>query len=138
MLLVFNIRILTSHQLHLEDIRGGGQDHGLNVEAVLAENGPDAHDDAEIKRIVRKIDVRLLPVLASLYAFALIDRVNLANAGMDVDLGLSVGDRYTIVAMVFFVPYVFFQFPSNIILRKVGAGIWLPGLALAWGVLVGI
>jgi hypothetical protein len=125
--------------VHVEDIRSGGQDHGLNVEAVLAETGSAAQDAAEIRRIVRKIDLRLLPPLASIYAFALIDRVQLPNAriaGMGEELELSVGSRYTIIVMVFFIPYVFFQFPSNILLRKLGAGIWLPGLALAWGVIV--
>lgn len=59
--------------------------------------------------MIRKIDIRLLPVLAVIYAFALIDRVNLPNAriaGMDADLELSVGDRYSLVVMIFFVSSV--------------------------------
>lgn len=67
---------------------------------------PDEREDKTTRRLIRKIDVRLLPVLAVIYAFALIDRVNLPNAriaGMDEDLGLSVGDRYSLVVMIFFV-----------------------------------
>jgi len=71
---------------------------------------PSANPD-ETRRILRKIDVRLLPVLACIYAFALIDRVNLPNAriaGMDVHLQLSVSKRYSLMSMMFFVPYVIF------------------------------
>jgi len=67
---------------------------------------PGEKEDKATRRLIRKIDIRLLPVLAVVYAFALIDRVNLPNAriaGMDADLGLSVGDRYSLVVMIFFV-----------------------------------
>lgn len=94
--------------------------------------------DKETRRIVRKIDFRLLPVLACIYSFALIDRVNLPNAriaGMDEALGLSIGNRYTLVVMIFFIPYVIFQFPANIVIRKLGAAIWLSSLVVSWGIL---
>ena len=70
---------------------------------------PGEKEDKETRRLIRKIDIRLLPVLAVIYAFALIDRVNLPNAriaGMDADLGLSVGDRYSLVVMIFFVSFL--------------------------------
>lgn len=85
---------------------------------------------------MRKIDFRLLPCLAVIYAFALIDRVNLPNAriaGMDEDLQLSVGNRYSLITMIFFVPYVIFQFPANIVIRRLGAALWLSSLVIAWG-----
>jgi len=69
---------------------------------------PGEKEDKATRRLIRKIDIRLLPVLAVIYAFALIDRVNLPNAriaGMDADLGLSVGDRYSLVVMIFFVSW---------------------------------
>ena len=53
---------------------------------------------------------------------------------MDSDLSLSVGNRYTLITMIFFVPYVIFQFPANIIIRKLGACLWLSSLVCAWGV----
>jgi hypothetical protein len=67
---------------------------------------PDEKEDKATRRLIRKIDIRLLPVLAVIYAFALIDRVNLPNAriaGMGADLMLSVGNRYSLVVMIFFV-----------------------------------
>ncbi|KXT12287.1 hypothetical protein AC579_5655 [Pseudocercospora musae] len=129
-------------QKHVEDVHEGGKDNGLDVAAVLGDRDleavqPDEREDKETRRIVRKIDMRLLPVLATIYSFALIDRVNLPNAriaGMDEDLQLSVGNRYTLITMMFFVPYVIFQFPANIVIRKLGACLWLSSLVVAWGV----
>jgi hypothetical protein len=46
-------------------------------------SGPQERDDKETRRIIRKIDLRLLPTLAIIYAFALIDRVNLPNVSQD-------------------------------------------------------
>ncbi|KAF2434371.1 MFS general substrate transporter [Tothia fuscella] len=121
----------------------GGQDHGIDVAAVLEERNkldypmqPDEREDKETRRILRKIDMRLLPVLATIYPFALIDRVNLPNAriaGMDEDLGISIGNRYSLVSMIFFVPYVICQFPANIVIRKMGAALWLSSLVICWG-----
>jgi hypothetical protein len=74
---------------------------------------PDEREDKAVRRLIRKIDIRLLPCLAIIYAFALIDRVNLPNAriaGMDEDLGLSIGDRYSLVVMIFFVSGVVSDF----------------------------
>jgi hypothetical protein len=53
----------------------------LDVQDIINQNpSPEPeHDDAETRRIIRKIDLRLLPTLAVIYAFALIDRVNLPN-----------------------------------------------------------
>lgn len=53
---------------------------------------------------------------------------------MDEDLKLSVGERYSLLSMIFFVPYVIFQFPANIVIRKLGAALWLSSLVVAWGI----
>jgi hypothetical protein len=116
----------------------GGAEGGVDVKAVLDAQTEDVLADTQaVQRLVRKIDLRLLPCLALTYSFALIDRVNLPNAriaGMDEDLQLSVGERYSIVSMIFFVPYIVFQFPSNIVIRKIGAMWWLPSIVMCWGV----
>ncbi|KAK3719459.1 hypothetical protein LTR37_004317 [Vermiconidia calcicola] len=97
---------------------------------------PMEWDHAAEKKLVRKIDGRLLPILGALYSIALIDRVNISAArisGMDVDLRLDIGDRYTIALVVFFPPYFLFELPSNIALRKVGSANWLSFIAFCWG-----
>lgn len=53
--------------------------------------------------------MRLLPILGIMYSISLIDRTNLGLAfvaGMEEDLGLDIGTRYTIMVMVFFVAYM--------------------------------
>jgi MFS family permease len=62
-----------------------------------------------------------------------------AIAGMTVDLKLYVGARYSIALLMFFIPYCIFELPSNILLRRVGAAVWLGSIALLWGcVMVGM
>ncbi|KAE8838308.1 hypothetical protein HRS9139_02691 [Pyrenophora teres f. teres] len=93
-------------------------------------------DQVEEKRLIRKIDWRLLPILGALYSIALIDRTNVSNArvaGMDKDLKLYIGDRYTIVLVMFFPTYFLLELPSNLVLRKVGSANWLSFIALSWG-----
>ncbi|KAJ8457257.1 hypothetical protein ONZ45_g18382 [Pleurotus djamor] len=84
----------------------------------------------------QKIDVHLLPILAVLYSISLIDRSNIANAyiaGMKVDLGLDVGSRYSLAVLIFFVPYILFELPSNVIVRHVGVARWISAITVLWG-----
>lgn len=70
---------------------------------------------AEQKKTIRRIDIRLLPILGVMYSISLIDRTNLGLAmvaGLQQDLGLQIGNRYTIIVMVFFVAYILFEIPS--------------------------
>ena len=57
----------------------------------------------------RRIDFRLLPILGLMYSISLIDRTNIGLAlvaGLQKDLRLDIGNRYTVVVMVFFVAYM--------------------------------
>ncbi|KAF5380507.1 hypothetical protein D9615_004684 [Tricholomella constricta] len=88
-------------------------------------------------KTMRKIDLRLLPLLGILYALALIDRTNLGIAriaGMERDLELSIGSRYSIVSAIYFAPYIIFQLPSNLFLRQLGVRNWLAFCVVAWGI----
>ncbi|KAF2817436.1 MFS general substrate transporter [Mytilinidion resinicola] len=99
----------------------------------------DEHQLKRLKKINRKVDIRLLPALGAIYAISGIDRTNLANAqvaGMGKDLDMLKGSRYSIAVCVFFITYFICEIPSNIILRKVGAALWLSFLAFAWGICV--
>lgn len=78
-----------SHEKHA-DLHHGGRDGGLDVAQVLEQDAsapahvPEEKDDKETRRVIRKIDFRLLPVLAIIYAFALIDRVVSPSVGSRV------------------------------------------------------
>ncbi|KAK1144563.1 hypothetical protein N8T08_005436 [Aspergillus melleus] len=90
------------------------------------------------KNVIRKIDGRLIPILAILYLMAHIDRANIGNAkieGMGKDLGL-VGNQYNIASTIFFAPYIVFEIPSNMVLKKVRPCIWLSALVIGWGTIM--
>ncbi|KAK7036420.1 hypothetical protein VNI00_011617 [Paramarasmius palmivorus] len=102
---------------------------------VQCESGGISEEINE-KRILRRIDLRMLPLLGLLYSLALIDRTNLGVArvaGMGKDLGFNVGDRYSIVSCVYFIPATLLELPSNILLRRLGTRHFLAACAVAWG-----
>ncbi|KNB10785.1 hypothetical protein FOXG_10913 [Fusarium oxysporum f. sp. lycopersici 4287] len=96
------------------------------------------YDEAEARRILRKVDYRVVPLLTIMYLIAFIDRANIGNAkiaGMNDELGLT-GRQYNIVLTVFFIPYALLEVPSNIILKLTRPSIWLPSIMLAWGIVL--
>ncbi|KAK4055978.1 hypothetical protein OIO90_002972 [Microbotryomycetes sp. JL221] len=89
----------------------------------------------EEKRLLRKIDLRLIPFLSLLYLLSFLDRVNIGQArldGLEEDLGL-VGNQYQIALVVFFVGYVITEVPSNILLKLLRPTRFIPAIMLAWG-----
>lgn len=72
----------TSSDKDIETSKDGNLDVAAAVDNVAPASGPPEKEDKETRRIVRKIDLRLLPTLAIIYAFALIDRVNLPNVSI--------------------------------------------------------
>jgi ACS family tartrate transporter-like MFS transporter len=85
---------------------------------------------------LRKVSVRLLPLLLGLYFVAYIDRVNVGIAALQMNADLNFGDAtFGFGAGVFFLGYALFEIPSNMILARVGARRWLARIALTWGLL---
>lgn len=63
-------------------------------------------------------------------------RVNIANAnifGLSTDLHLTKNNKYNIALVVFFVPYVLFEIPSNVILKRLRPHVWLPACMFMFG-----
>jgi len=91
----------------------------------------------EQKKIVWRIDVRLVLTLGFLYMISLMDRTNLgaANiAGMADELQMNdKNNAYTIVSVVFFLPYAFFQPVATVVIREVGPRRFLAAIVLFWG-----
>jgi ACS family tartrate transporter-like MFS transporter len=86
------------------------------------------------RRVIRKVTIRLVPFLGLLYLTNYLDRVNLGFAAltMNGDLGLSAA-AYGLGAGLFFIGYFFFEVPSNIILHRVGARVWIARIMVTWG-----
>src|SRR3954463_1392078 len=83
---------------------------------------------------LRKIGWRLLPFLFILYIVAWLDRVNVGFAAlqMNTDLGFS-ASAFGLGSGVFFVGYCLFEIPSNLVLHRVGARIWIARIMITWG-----
>src|SRR5690349_15027270 len=87
-------------------------------------------------RTMRKVAVRLMPVLLLLYVIAYLDRVNVtfAQDKLQSDLGFS-NAVYGFGAGVFFIGYFIMEVPSNLALHKFGARRWMARIMVTWGIL---
>jgi ACS family tartrate transporter-like MFS transporter len=94
----------------------------------------DASDEAQEARIVRRVIGRLVPFIFLCYVVAYVDRVNIgfAAAAMQKDLGFS-DAVYGLGAGLFFLGYFAFEVPSNLILERVGARLWIGRIMFVWG-----
>jgi ACS family tartrate transporter-like MFS transporter len=89
-------------------------------------------------RVLRKITLRIVPFVMLLYFIAFIDRVNIGFAAltMNKDLGFS-PTVFGFGAGIFFLGYFLFEVPSNLVLDKVGARIWIARVMITWGLISG-
>src|ERR1700686_5237977 len=88
---------------------------------------------------MRKVYLRLLPFAVLSYVLAYVDRINVSFAGLTMrgDLDISASTFGFAVGM-FYWGYFIFEVPSNVILEKVGARIWIARIMITWGILAGL
>src|ERR1700758_1085700 len=88
---------------------------------------------------MRKVYLRLLPFAVLSYILAYIDRINVSFAGLTMrgDLEMSAGTFGFAVGM-FYWGYFIFEVPSNVILEKVGARVWIARIMITWGIMAGL
>lgn len=104
--------------------------------AVGADADVPTLSPAEEKKLVRKIDFKLVPFLSLLYLLSFLDRVNIGQAKLDgiiPDLGLT-ANQFQITLLVFFVGYVSFEIPSNTILKMAKPSRYISACMLLWGI----
>jgi len=90
-------------------------------------------------KVYTKMAWRLVPVLFICYIAAYLDRVNIAFAELQMKSDLKFSDTvYGLGAGIFFIGYFFFEVPSNILLEKVGARIWIARIMVSWGIVSGL
>jgi MFS transporter, ACS family, tartrate transporter len=96
-------------------------------------------DNAIEKSAMRKIYVRLLPFAIFSYFLAYIDRINVSFAGLTMqgDLQMS-ATAFGFAAGTFYWGYFIFEVPSNVIMEKVGARLWIARIMITWGIFAGI
>ncbi|MGU3538945.1 MFS transporter [Methylobacterium sp. A54F] len=90
----------------------------------------------ETTRVYRKVTWRLIPFLFVCYVAAYLDRVNVGFAKLQMLSDLQFSETvYGLGAGIFFIGYFLFEVPSNIILHKVGARIWIARVMFTWAVI---
>ena len=102
-------------------------------------HGPAAiqpSQDTEGRRLYRKVAWRLIPFLCCCYLAAYLDRINVGFAKLQMADQLQLSDAaFGLGAGLFFVGYILFEVPSNLILKRVGARVWIARIMVSWGVL---
>lgn len=89
------------------------------------------------KRTMRKVAWRLIPYLFLLYIIAYLDRVNLGYAALEMNQALGVtSEVFGMAAGIFFFGYFIFEVPSNVLLHRLGARVWIARILVSWGVVV--
>jgi ACS family tartrate transporter-like MFS transporter len=93
-------------------------------------------DDTLGPLTLRKVARRLIPFLGFLYFFAFLDRVNVGFAAltMNADLGISAA-AFGIGSGIFFIGYILCEVPSNVMLERFGARLWIARIMISWGLL---
>jgi MFS transporter, ACS family, tartrate transporter len=90
------------------------------------------------RQTMRKVYLRLLPLAMIVYFFCYLDRINVSFAAlqMNADIGLTAA-AYGLSSTAFYIGYCLFEVPSNVILDKVGARIWIARIMISWGLVSG-
>jgi len=85
--------------------------------------------------VIAKVTRRLIPFMFLLYVVAYLDRINVSFAALQMKKELAFSDTvYGLGAGIFFVGYFLFEVPSNLIMARVGARVWIARLVISWGV----
>nr|RBQ97623.1 hypothetical protein FVER53263_00125 [Fusarium verticillioides] len=95
-----------------------------------------AFDPIFEKKVIRKVDRNLVPILFLLFLCAFIDRINIGNAriqGLEADLNMS-GEDYNIALFTFFILYILLEVPCNILLKNMRPSLFLSAIMTGWGI----
>lgn len=93
-------------------------------------------DERDFGRVWNKIDMHVLPVIATIYLLSFLDQTSLGNArilGMQRDLEMS-NIQYCVVVTVTYIPYTIVQLPLNLVFKHVGPNFLLPTSMVLWGI----
>ncbi|KAJ7160895.1 MFS general substrate transporter [Mycena filopes] len=125
---------------HLEDIKtkAASSEEELDFGGDSLLPPPPTLDEAQERKLWRKVDLRLMPILSLMYLFSFLDRGNIGNArldGLQDQLNLT-GNKYNIALTMYFIPYCLFECPANLVLKRFRPSKWLPGITVVWGTIM--
>jgi ACS family 4-hydroxyphenylacetate permease-like MFS transporter len=97
-------------------------------------NGAGPGASLQEQHVIAKVSRHLLWFLFTLFFFSFLDRINIGFAGLTMmkDLGLS-GTQFGLATTLFYIAYIAFGIPSNIVLARLGARKWIGTIMIAWG-----
>jgi ACS family tartrate transporter-like MFS transporter len=95
------------------------------------------HEITDLERqTMRRVSRRLLPLLIACYFVAYLDRVNVGFASLTMNKALGFSAAvYGFGSGIFFLGYFIFEVPSNVLLSKVGARLWIARILVTWGII---
>ena len=86
-------------------------------------------------KTIRKMQIRIIPFIFLLYIVGFLDRINIGFAALTMNKELAItSQQYGLVFGIFFVGYFLFEIPSNLLLHKIGARIWIARILITWGI----
>jgi len=104
------------------------------MEIALTKHGTSDVEEAAY----RKVSLRIMPFLMICYVVAYLDRVNVGFAKLQMLSELQFSEAvYGLGAGMFFIGYFFFEVPSNLVMQKVGAKVWIARIMITWGIISG-
>src|SRR6266851_4229292 len=84
---------------------------------------------------VQKLRLRIIPYLFLLYVIAYLDRINIGFAALTMNKELAItSEQFGLLVGIFFFGYFLFEIPSNLLLHKIGARIWIARILISWGI----
>ena len=95
-----------------------------------------AVQDSFAAATVRKIRLRLIPFLFAIFVVAFVDRINIGFAALTMNKDLAIASQqFGFLSGIFFFGYFLFEIPSNYLLHKIGARVWIARILLTWGLI---
>lgn len=86
-------------------------------------------------RTIQKLKVRILPFICVLYIIAFVDRINIGFAALTMNRELAISsEQFGLLTGIFFIGYFLFEIPSNLLLHRVGARVWIARILITWGI----
>jgi|SRR5215831_4810957 len=90
-------------------------------------------------RTTHKLRIKIIPFLFLLYIVAYLDRINIGFAALTMNKNLAItSQQFGLLVGVFFIGYFVFEIPSNLLLHKIGARIWIARILISWGVIAAL
>lgn len=99
-------------------------------------NDKSAVANSIASRTIRKLQIRLIPFLFVLFVVAFVDRINIGFAALTMNKALGISSQqYGLAFGIFFFGYLLFEIPSNLLLHRIGARVWVARILLSWGLI---